>query len=570
MHVVRSELGERIQLDTYLGASPRRVNLVNSPLTMYVGPYDNPANLDSEGGGTAIPLRSDHYTVPFCEAGNRGDSGGWRLANYAELAAVQLRDRIFTPRFNSYLFDVANQSPVDLGPLAPDDAPLLPDIHSLLPVSPYNTSIGPDGGWRDGGGSANRGAKIFAGNGLSGPGLLRRFFWMVPRHHTPEYFATYYNNDDNNYAGAGYFHGAVYVCVKDDEENLRPRLPERGDARFPADEVEASPPYSRVLVAVIVSVVGKDHYWRDVKRNSTVALSFVGTPPAGVGLESQYLENGETRVKVVLDDPSTFSAGLFTIRAIPTFGRSDDLIVRAVDGIYFGDSKIRQGGNFAVNGVAGIWPGDKGAKNITARYQGVIRGMHVVRSELGSQMNSPQTDFPFHVGPVNPNPSGKFNGHYRTDGYQMNFCAKGNSGLGQGWRLASVAELAAVQLTNEIYVFKEGPDPTNDGVQDEVQELWADDFLRHLPSGEYRINLGLRNPGDAPLLPDMYATPSDLHGAWEYHDPGDGGGGSALGDEVRGGYNTDDEAAEGSVEGGCPHHRAQSAGGKFQRRHYRG
>ena len=505
MHVVRSELGGTLNTPSHW---------TDNPFSFHVGPYNG-----------AVPLRDDAYPIEFCNAGNSGLGRGWRHPSLAELAALQIPDRNFSYRRPSgyWIGQLVRPNvppgryPIDLGPLDPDDAPLLPDIFALpSDLHMYSFPSNNSAFRRTNSGLMN--VIWAAGTSAESPGTyLRPPIPFVARQHLPENWKGFSSHP----SGKPHYFGAIYVCVKDDAENPRPRLPQVGNAEFGVERIitEVKP----VLAVATVTVFGTDQYWIKTPRNSPPSVGFTNPEvPYYFALETTDLGEGGTEVRVLMTDLSATInlAGDLTIMATPKLGASDSFVVEIIDGVFFsgyqllnrfGDrrssgaslqshSNVVRGDGFVMRNVVGIHEGYKGPINITARYHGKIRGMHVVHSEFHHVPYSlpSRASFPIWHGftdgrPINANASA------RPRGYHINLCARGNGSKGRGWRHPSMSELMAIQTARTLVTMR-NPGGSFPGIT-ELNLGNVDNHVLRLPP------LG---PDDDPLLPDVASIAEDL------------------------------------------------------------
>ena len=213
-------------------------------------------------------------------------------------------------------------------------------------------------------------------------------------------------------------------------------------------------------------------------------------------METRTLPGPLTEVRLVSNNPSKVAeTSVVTLRASPFFGGHKDvtMILAPDDGLYFGSERLSKNGGFRVLNVEGSHSRDTNVNarlTVSATYRGEIRGMHVVYSDLGSARTGrgSRTGYSYHSGPSGAD-------GYR-DGYQDNFCASGNTGAGFGWRAASLAELAAVQLSASVVTLRDA--------------AGAPDDKNSIAAGDYVLHLGNVGAGEGPLLPNIHSAPSDL------------------------------------------------------------
>ena len=425
----------------------------------------------------------------LCEAGNIGLPGvGWRLASLMDLIAVS------HPFSEGNVVTVRRQNPSGYAGLLRDGEWVvsLPPRHPNDFSAFSNQSFGIvwaaaadlPANYLASGVAANPPGTPYANLTPATGGGVRTLEKVIARQNLKRF----------HNGPLGTLGGHMHVCVRDVDPDNPANLPLAGNAEAVGEIVEHGP-FSEIVARITVSVVGRDIRWNPILRSTPVRAAFVGTPPGHFGLNARTLPGSLTEIRVVSSNPVNVSdTAALTVRASPTFGGHKDIVVRLApdDGLYFGTNKLSGNGGFRIN-VAGSHSSDTNVDarlTVSATYRGEIRGMHVVYSDLGAARTGrgSRTGYSYHSGPSGAD------GH--RDGYQENFCADGNTGFGFGWRTASLAELAAVQLSASVVTLRDA--------------AGAPDDKNNIGAGDYVLRLGDVGEGDAALLPNIHSGPSDL------------------------------------------------------------
>ena len=420
--------------------------------------------------------------LAFCEAGNRHlPKLGWRLASLMEYIAIN------TPASRTLVTVRRENSPGYAGLLRdgewavrlPPGPSTFSDTHAWVAVSDLPTNYKVEGVVTRWPGTPIAQAVLASGD------EVRALETIVPLQNLKEYH--------NGPVGRLGTH--IFFCVRDIDPDNPVNLPLAGNAEGP-NQIISVGPFSGVVAELTVSVVGRDNRWNPILRTTPVAITFAGEVPSHFSLTTRTLPGPVTEVQVISSDPNRVAdTSELTVRASPSFGGHKDITLKLVpdDGLYFGNRRLSENGGFRVLNVEGSHSSDTNVNarlTVSATYRGEIRGMHVVYSDLGSARTGrgSRTGYSYHSGPSGAD-------GYR-DGYQNNFCASGNTGSGFGWRAASLAELAAVQLSASVVTLRDA--------------AGAPDNRNNLAAGDYVLHLGNVGEGEAALLPNLHSGPSDL------------------------------------------------------------
>ena len=451
--------------------------------------------LNTEQGGAYY--RGDFHVgaaEAYCEAGNAGrPERGWRLASLMELLSF---GRVAT-QGNQITVRRTNASNIagllrdgewsaQLPPVRTADEDVSVQDHVAVSGNTRFYGVASDlpTNYRAADFTNRHEEKSVGQVALATGSELRALERVVP------YELLYVNHDPQQTLGR---HTAV--CVRDIDPDNPVNLPLVGNAEGP-DRAIVIGPFSEIVAKMTVSVVGRDNRWRPILRSTPMSITIMGNAPEHFNLETRALPGLRTEVVVISSDPSKVAdTSALTVRASPSFGGHKDITVRLLkdDSLYFGDERLVKGGDFQVRSVAGSHSSDVNINariTVSASYRGVIRGMHVVHSELGSARTGrgSRTGYSYHAGPSGADG--------RRDGYQENFCASGNTGSGYDWRAASLAELAAVQLSASVVTLRDAAS--------------APDDKNNLAAGDYVLHLGALGLAEGPLLPNIHSGPSDL------------------------------------------------------------